>query len=153
MKLTNSSKNKLNSKTSWQNKPTYFTINLFLLLIMNLIVFFGVIHESYCMISTKFYYFKFQQNKRIPNKSLTCPQRYSQLIDQMMAIFLWDVMILTLWVSALSVAVRESCLLRDPQLIFWYVNLKLPKQPSFLLNEAIIPMLNFLFLFLFWLDE
>ena len=72
MKLTNSSKNKLNSKTSWQNKPTYFTINLFLLLIMNLIVFFGVIHESYCMISTKFYYFKFQQNKRIPNKSLTC---------------------------------------------------------------------------------
>ena len=57
MKLTNSSKNKLNSKTSWQNKPTYFTINLFLLLIMNLIVFFDVIHESYCIISNKFYYF------------------------------------------------------------------------------------------------
>ena len=51
--------------------------NLFLLLFMSPIALFGIIHESYCTISTNFYLylqyfqkkcFQFQRNKRIPNK-------------------------------------------------------------------------------------
>ena len=41
---------------AWLILPTYFTIQLFfLLLFMSLIAFFGTIHESHCIISVNFY--------------------------------------------------------------------------------------------------